>query len=172
MHTIIGVMGGGEADATTRELARDIGRAVAQRGWVLLNGGRDCGVMAASAEGAAAVGGLVVGVLPGDDLTGIASGVTIPVLTGMGDARNVINVLSSRIVIALPGGAGTISEIALALKSSRPVIVVGWDPGEALHRSGGSRLVVVDTAEEAIVAVERLLVQGTADGRDTGGATR
>ena len=172
MHTIIGVMGGGQADARTCELAREVGRAIAERGWVLLNGGRDCGVMAASAEGAAAAGGLVVGVLPGDDLTGIASGVAIPVLTGMGDARNVVNVLSSRVVIALAGGAGTVSEVALALKASRPVVVVGWDPGETLRRVGGSRLVIADSAEEAIAAVERLLDQGTADGRDTGGVTR
>ncbi len=172
MHTIIGVMGGGQVDSATYELARQVGRAIAERGWVLLNGGRDCGVMAASAEGAAAARGLVVGVLPGDDLTGIAPGVAIPVLTGVGDARNVINVLSSRVVIALPGGAGTISEVAHALKASRPVVVAGWDPGEALRRAGGSRLVVVDTAEEAIAAVDRFLAGAARVAQDAEGDCR
>ncbi len=157
MHTIIGIMGGGEADMATRELARELGHAIAARGWVLLNGGRDCGVMAASAEGASAAGGLVVGVLPGDDLSGVAPGVSIPILTGMGDARNVINVLTSHVVIALAGGAGTLSEIALALKATRPVVVVGWDPGEALHHAGGDLLVIVADADGAMRAVEEQL---------------
>lgn len=166
MHTIIGVMGGGQADAATRETARELGRAIAAKGWVLLNGGRDCGTMAASAEGASAAGGIVVGVLPGDDLSGVARGVSIPIITGMGDARNVINVLSSHVVVALPGGAGTLSEIALALKSARPVVVVGWDPGDAMRRAGGHRLLVVHGVPEAISAVERFLTEQTLEVRE------
>lgn len=157
MRTVIGVMGGGAADAATRVLAHTIGSLIAAEGWVLLNGGRDCGVMAASAAGAAAMGGLVVGVLPNDDFDGVAPDVDIAIPTGMGDARNVINILASHVVLALPGGAGTLSEVAHALKARRPVVLVGWNPGEALRAVGGSRLVIVDSAEEAIAAAKRFL---------------
>ncbi|MBS3957540.1 MAG: TIGR00725 family protein [Clostridiales bacterium] len=157
MRTIIGVMGAGHADAATCALARELGSAIAARGWVLLNGGRDSGVMAASAEGASAMGGLVVGILPGDDHSGIAPGVDLAVLTGMGDARNVINVLSSHVVVALQGGAGTLSEIAHALNSRRPVVVIGWDPGEHPRRIGGERLAVVPDVSSGLAAIERFL---------------
>jgi len=158
MHTVIGVMGGGLASAGVLADATRIGRLVAENGWVLLNGGRDAGVMAASARGASEAGGLVLGVLPGDDWECIAPHVDVPVLTGMGDARNAINVLSSRVVIALPGGAGTLSEVALALKSGRPVVTVNFPLGEVFdfyRRSG--QLVEVRTPEEAIEQVQRFL---------------
>ncbi|MDY0087417.1 MAG: TIGR00725 family protein [Coriobacteriia bacterium] len=157
MRTVIGVMGGGHADATTASLAREIGSRIASQGWVLLTGGRDCGVMAAASAGAAEAGGLVIGVLPGDDFTGVSPGVDIAIPTGMGQARNAINVLASHVVVALPGGAGTISEIALALKSGRQVVVVGWDPGETLRAAGGADLVSVHTPSDAIDAVKRFL---------------
>jgi uncharacterized protein (TIGR00725 family) len=157
VRTVIGVMGGGRADAATSALARTVGALIAAEGWVLLNGGRDCGVMAASATGAAAAGGLVIGILPDDDFDGVAPGVDIAIPTGMGDARNVINILASHVVLALPGGAGTVSEVAHALKAGRPVVVVGWDPGEALRAAGGTRLVTVDSAAEAIAAAKRFL---------------
>lgn len=161
MRTVIGVMGGGRADAAAETLAREVGALIAAEGWVLLNGGRDCGVMAASAAGAAEAGGLVVGVLPGDDFSGVAAGVEIAIPTGMGDARNVINILASRVVIALPGGAGTVSEVAHALKAGRPVVAVGWDPGEVLRAAGGRHLIEVGTPAEAIDAAKRFL--GVAD---------
>ena len=157
MRTVIGVMGGGVADAATQALAHEVGTLIAAEGWVLLNGGRDCGVMAASAAGASSAGGLVVGILPDDDFDGVAAAVDIAIPTGMGDARNVINILASHVVLALPGGAGTISEVAHALKAGRPVVVVGWDPGEALWAAAGTRLVGVDSAAEAIAAAKRFL---------------
>jgi uncharacterized protein (TIGR00725 family) len=157
MRTVIGIMGGGRADAATSALAREIGNLVAAEGWVLLNGGRNCGVMAASAAGAAEAGGLVVGILPGDDFSGVAPGVSIALPTGMGDARNVINVLASHVVIALPGGAGTVSEVAHALKAGRAVVVVSWDPGDVLREAGGSRLIIAADAASAVEAVKRLL---------------
>lgn len=158
MRTVIGVMGGGCADARVEDLARTMGQLIASAGWVLLNGGRDAGVMAASALGAAEAGGLVIGVLPDDDWVGIAPHVDVPIITGMGDARNAINVLSSRVVVALPGGAGTISEIALALKAGRPVVTLGFPVGDtfAEQRSAG-RLVETDTPEQAAAAVRAFL---------------
>lgn len=123
---LIGVMGGGRVDGPTRQRAYQLGELVAENGWCLLNGGRDAGVMAASAAGAAERGGLVVGILPGESRAGMAPGVTIPIITGLGSARNSINALSSDVVVACPGGAGTLSEIALALKTGTPVITLGF----------------------------------------------
>ncbi|MBI9076934.1 MAG: TIGR00725 family protein [Desulfatibacillum sp.] len=126
---IIGVMGGGSASQESIECAYELGRLIASEGWVLLNGGRAAGIMEASAKGAREAGGLTVGVLPDMDTSQTSDYIDIPILTGMNAARNYINVLSSQVVVACPGGAGTLSEIALAMKSKRPVICMGWDPG-------------------------------------------
>lgn len=158
IRTVIGVMGGGVCDEATRAHAHELGRLIAGAGWVLLNGGRDAGVMAASAAGAAEAGGLVIGVLPHDDWDCIAEGVAIPVLTGMGDARNEINVLSSRVVIALPGGAGTISEVALALKAGRPVVTLGFPlDGPFADYYARGRIVDTHSPAEAIATVRWFL---------------
>ena len=154
MHTVIGVMGAGrEIDAAARETAYRVGALVARHGWTLLTGGSASGVMDAASRGAHDAGGLVIGVLKSDDAREASLAVDIAIKTGMGDARNVINVLSSDVVIALPGGPGTVSEVALALKAGRPVVALGWDPGAALRSSGGDRLLLADTAEEALTLV-------------------
>lgn len=160
MRTVIGVMGGGTADEATTALARELGEAIAGRGWVLLNGGRDCGVMAASAAGARTGGGLVVGVLPDEDTADASPDLDIAIRTGMGDARNVVNVLSSDVVIALAGGAGTLSEIAHAVKLGRPVVLLGMkvDGLFAEARTHG-RLVDANTVTEAIAHAARFLGQ-------------
>lgn len=151
MHTVIGVMGAGrEIDAAAREIAYRVGGLVARHGWTLLTGGGASGVMDAASRGAHDAGGLVIGVLKSDDAREASLAVDIAIRTGMGNARNVINVLSSDVVIALPGGPGTISEVALALKAGRSVIALGWDPGAALRSPGEGRLLLADTAEEAI----------------------
>lgn len=162
MRTIIGVMGGGQADAPTCAQARELGRLIAAEGWVLLNGGRNAGVMAASAAGAAEAGGLTVGVLPDDTTAGAAPHIDIAILTGMGDARNVINVLSSHVVIALSGNAGTVSEIAHALKAGRPVITLGIDAGPALahYRTNGLLHDVGSPAHAVALAREILARRG------------
>jgi len=157
MHTVIGVMGGGAADEATRALAHRIGELIAAEGWALLTGGRPVGVMDAASAGAHASGGLVIAVLPDDHPDLATAHADVVICTGMGDARNVVNVLSSHVVLALPGGAGTISEIALAVKAGRPVVVVGWHPGEALLAAGGPRIVTVDSPEDAITAARRFL---------------
>jgi uncharacterized protein (TIGR00725 family) len=152
--TIIGVMGGAIVDDHVVEEAFTLGQLIAENGWVLLNGGRNAGVMEASARGAHEAGGLVVGILPGDSCTGVAPHVDIAIPTGMGDARNAINVLASHVVIAMQGGAGTISEVALALKSGRNVVLLGaplGGPFSAYYERG--QLVDASTAEEAIAAV-------------------
>ena len=158
MRTVVGVMGGASASESTLVDARRTGALIAENGWVLLTGGRDRGVMAAASAGASDAGGLVLGILPGDSHDGAAPGVDIAIPTGMGDARNAINVLASHIVVALPGGAGTISEVALALKAGRPVVLLGFPLGAefAPYYAAGS-LVDAATPGEAIAAVRRFL---------------
>lgn len=151
---IIGVMGGGVADDKTIADARQLGALIAQNGWVLLNGGRRAGIMDASAQGAAEAGGLTIGILPDDNTCAASDYIQIPILTGMGNARNCINVLSSDVVVACPGGAGTLSEIALALKNSRPVITMGFclddQPGIHLKRDF---LYAAKTPEDVITTI-------------------
>jgi uncharacterized protein (TIGR00725 family) len=86
--------------------------------------------MDAACRGAQAAGGLTVGILPSADGADMSAAVDIPILTGLGDARNVVNVLSSRVVVACGLGPGTAAEIALALKAQRPVILMAM-PAEA-----------------------------------------
>lgn len=125
MLTIIGVMGPGEgASEADRRLAYELGQAIAREKWVTLCGGRNSGVMEAVTRGAKEAGGLTIGILPGVDLRGASEDLDLAIVTGMGDARNNINVLSSKVVIACGIGKGTASEIALALKAKRPVILL------------------------------------------------
>ncbi len=151
MRTIVGVMGGAVVGDDALQNARRLGRLIAEQDWVLLNGGRDAGIMAESARGASEAGGLVIGILPGDTVRGAAPHVDVAIPTGLGDARNAINVLASEVVIALPGGAGTLSEVALALKAGRPVIMLGFPLGPpfSAHYERGA-LVDAATPEEAI----------------------
>ncbi len=146
-------MGAGEeaspADVT---LAERLGELIARQGWVLLTGGRDVGVMAAASRGAKRVSGsLTVGVLP--SASGEAApDVDLAIYTGMGNARNAINVLSSDVVVAVgAGGPGTASEVALALKAGKPVILVGpTAEAEAFFLTLSAATLVVASAEEAI----------------------
>jgi uncharacterized protein (TIGR00725 family) len=123
---VIGVMGAGEADGPTLETARRLGRVLAEAGWVVLSGGRPTGVMDAVSAGVKEVpGGLTLGILPGGPDSPVSANVDIAVFTDMGHARNVINVLTSDVVIACGvGGPGTASEVALALKAGRPTILL------------------------------------------------
>ncbi len=155
---VVGVMGGANVGAEVCALARELGRRIAERGWVLLNGGRDAGVMRASAAGAREAGGTVIGILPDADTLRASPDLDYAIVTGMGDARNLINVLTCDIVIACRGGAGTLSEVALALKHGKRVILLGWEAGaafEAFRRSG--LLTTAKDAGDALAQAEEAL---------------
>jgi uncharacterized protein (TIGR00725 family) len=157
---IVGVMGGGMAGRESAQAAYRLGSLVAAQGWILLNGGRNAGVMASSARGARENGGITVGILPDDQPHGASPYIQIPILTGMGNARNCINVLSSNVVVACPGGTGTISEIALALKSSRPVILMDFDVQDLFNRYLKTEMLfAVKTPEEVIAKIKDLFQQ-------------
>ncbi|WP_165791996.1 TIGR00725 family protein [Desulfocucumis palustris] len=158
--TVVGVMGSGAA-ATPEDcqMAYNLGKLIAGEGWVLLNGGRPAGVMEASARGAREKGGLTVGVLPGTGGDQASPYIDIAIVTGMGDARNNINVLSSDIIVALPGGAGTISEIALALKNGKRVILLKFDTGTLFNKYRDlKQLIIAGTPEEAVPIIKKELL--------------
>lgn len=117
----VGVIGEGACSARVARDAERVGRAIAEAGAVLLCGGLR-GVMEAASRGAAEAGGTVVGLLPGFARGDANRWVTIPIVTGMDQARNVILVRSCDAVIAIGGRYGTLSEIALALKFGTPVV--------------------------------------------------
>lgn len=156
---VIGIMGGSKASRGVAATARRLGELIARRGWILLTGGRNVGVMAASARGAKEAGGFVVGVLPDRSDRKASPHLDVVIRTDMGDARNVINVLSSDVVIACPGRMGTLSEVALALNAGKRVILVGFelcDPPFRKYIKNG-RLTTAATAEDALNQVDDAL---------------
>lgn len=150
---IVGLMGPGDkATAADLQNAYQLGELIAQQGWVLLTGGRNVGVMDAASQGAKAVNGLTIGILPTDDTNAISETVDIAIITDMGNARNNINVLSSNVVIACGMGAGTASEIALALKGNKKVILLN-DNEESKYffkNLSPPNIYIVDSPGEAI----------------------
>jgi uncharacterized protein (TIGR00725 family) len=98
-----------------------LGRGIAQRHAVLICGGLT-GVMEHAARGAQAAGGLTIGLLPGEDITEANAYIDVAIASGLGHARNAILARTADGVVALGGGLGTLSEIALALRNGRPTI--------------------------------------------------
>jgi uncharacterized protein (TIGR00725 family) len=149
----------GASNATEWELstAEALGRALAEAGCVLVCGGLG-GVMNAAARGAQTAGGVSIGILPGDDRDEASRYLTVAVATGFGEARNAIVARSSDAVIAVGGEFGTLSEIALALKMSKPVIGIGtWELGrDDLDRDP---IVRVNDVAEAVASLRGLLPQ-------------
>ncbi|OGO31626.1 MAG: TIGR00725 family protein [Chloroflexi bacterium RBG_16_56_11] len=144
----IGVIGGGEASAEVERTAEEVGREIARRGAVLVCGGLT-GVMEAACRGAAGEGGMTVGILPGDDRRTANPHVKIPVVTGIGYARNVIVVKSSQAVIAVDGSYGTLSEIAHALQSGIPVIGLGtWSV--SINGRKDNNIITASSPEDAV----------------------
>jgi hypothetical protein len=131
---------------------------------VLLNGGRPEGVMDASARGAREAGGLTVGVLFDDAFADAGEHLDIVIPTGMGAGRNIINVLSSDVVVACRGSGGTLSEIAMALRFGKSVVLLDFDPGAAfLDACGAGRWSLAADPADAVEQVKSLLAQPKKD---------
>jgi uncharacterized protein (TIGR00725 family) len=140
----IGVVGPGEASSPELALAEEVGAGLASLGAVVVTGGLG-GVMEAACRGARSRRGRTLGILPGDDREAANGWVEIAVATGMGELRNGLVVRASDALVAIGGGHGTLSEVALALKLGRPVVGLGtW----AVHG--------VDEVTTADAAVERI----------------
>lgn len=153
---IVGVMGPGEgASAAENAAAYELGKLIAGAEWILLSGGRNSGVMDAASKGAKESGGITIGILPTTDRQKISEAVDIPILTDMGEARNNINVLTSDIIIACGMGPGTASEVALALKAQKTVILLNCPAlAQAFFESmAPQHLLTARTPQEAIELV-------------------
>lgn len=123
----ISVIGPGDCPVALYRSAREVGRLIAEAGAVLVCGGLG-GVMEAASRGAKEAGGSTVGILPGHDRSTANPFIDHAITTGLGEARNLVVVSSGDAVIAIGEGYGTLSEIGLAAKIGRPVIILeGWD---------------------------------------------
>ncbi len=154
---IISVIGAGNCDAATYALAEEVGRQLAHRGATVVCGGLG-GVMEAVCRGAKSAGGRTIGILPGTSAHDANPFVDVPVVTGLGQARNAIVVRSGRAVIAIGGEYGTLSEIAFALKFGVPVIGLGtWQ----LAREGKIVPAIVEakSPKEAVEAALSTIVE-------------
>jgi uncharacterized protein (TIGR00725 family) len=159
---VIGVMGANDPSPGAAAMARRLGQLIAEAGWVLLTGGRPNGVMEAANAGAKSVpGSLTLGILPTGPGGEVSASVDVAVFTGLGDARNAINVLSSDVVIACGvEGPGTASEVALALKARRPTVLLAVGPAAAAFYQSVAPpglLHEAATPETAVVLIERQL---------------
>ena len=144
----VAVIGPGDTGPAVLALAEQVGAELARCHAILICGGLG-GCMAAAARGARAQGGTTLGVLPGYDPDAADDAIEIPLPTGLGTARNVIVVASAEAVIAIAGGPGTLSEIALALVLGRRVVGLGtWE----LSAPDGSHPSIVQArdAKEAV----------------------
>ena len=157
-------MGGGEIVNTgDYEDACCLGGLIAKEGWILLNGGRASGIMEASARGAKENGGLTIGILPGTNAEWASEYIDIPVLTGAGLARNYINVLTSKVVVALPGRTGTISEIALALNIGKKVISLNFDLGPLFIKYEGDKQLIYARKPQEVINLIKIILKSDFD---------
>ncbi|MCK8670861.1 TIGR00725 family protein [Rhodococcus sp. NPDC003382] len=146
----VGVVGPGDATPEQRRVARRVGGLLAGRRAVVVTGGLG-GVMAAASRGAIEAGGTTIGLLPGDERLDGNPYLTVSIPTGMGEMRNALLVRSSDALIAVGGSWGTMSEIALAVRTGVPVVSIGgW-------QMPGPGVLAVADPEEAVECLHALL---------------
>ena len=148
MKTVIAVIGGETPPAEVLPIAEEVGERLARAGVVVACGGLG-GVMAAVCRGAHRAGGLTLGIIPGFRREDSNPDVDVPIITGLGIARNVVVALTGQAVIAVDGSYGTLSEIAHTLELGKPVIALkSWPLPDA--GIDPDRYRIVETAEEAV----------------------
>lgn len=145
---IVSVIGGHNCNKEVEQIAKNFGKNLAKVVDILISGGLS-GTMKAVCQGFKDGNGLTIGIIPSYDKKEANPYVDIVIPTGLGFARNVLVVKSADVVVALPGEAGTLSEIAFCLQFDIPVISLkSWDiPG----------VIKVETVEEAIEKVKEIL---------------
>ncbi len=144
---IIAVIGAGKCSKKLRDMAADIGRYVAENGGVVLCGGLG-GIMEGAARGAKEAGGTTIGIIPSENKADANQFIDYVIPTGFGQARNVLVVRAADAIVALPGKFGTLSEMAFALVSGKPIVSVqAWKLGEEI-------LQVEDPVEAAKIAMD------------------
>jgi len=147
---VISVIGGHDCTQEVEQIAKNLGKKLTQVVDILVTGGLS-GTMKAVCQGFKAGGGLTIGILPGYQKSDANEFVDISIPTGLGLARNVLVVKSADIVVALPGRAGTLSEIAYCLQFDLPVISLNsWEI---------KGVIKVNTVDEAIDKVREILMR-------------
>jgi len=152
-NKLIAVIGGSQPSSKEAKLAEAVGRELAKQGAILICGGLG-GTMEAACKGASAEGGVTVGILPGNNRQEANPYVQIPIVTGMGYARNIAVVKSAQAVIAIGGNYGTLSEISHALQSGIPVIGLKTWALSKNDRQDNSIIIVNSPAEAASKALD------------------
>jgi uncharacterized protein (TIGR00725 family) len=138
-NKIIAVIGSGHCDQRIYTLAQDVGKQLAEKGFVIICGGLG-GVMEAACRGAKDAGGLTIGILPSDDPHDSNSFVDIPIATGMGIGRNIIIVRSAQAIVAVNGSYGTLSELAFAMQLNKPVVgLETWDVSDRIVKTSNPK---------------------------------
>jgi uncharacterized protein (TIGR00725 family) len=155
--TRIAVCAPGDATEDELLLAGAVGRLLAERGCTVVCGGLG-GAMAAASRSAKEAGGVTIGIIPGYDDRSANPWIDHVICTGMGQARNALVVATGQAVIAVGGGWGTLSEIALAIRMERPVVLLaGWasllasDAALAKMSDLGEKVLVAETPEVAVM---------------------
>ena len=148
---LIGVIGAGKCSKKVFSLAEEVGQEIAKAGAILVCGGLG-GVMEGAAKGAKEAKGITIGILPGSQKEDANPYIDIPIVTGIGEARNLVVVRSSDAVIALPGKYGTLSELSFAMKLEKPVIGIStWDISDKIAKAKDPKKAVelaLELAEE------------------------
>lgn len=163
LKTTVAVIGGSDTSGRGLELAEEVGAEIAKRGHVLVCGGLG-GVMEAACKGAKKHGGLTVGILPTERKSHANPYVDIAIPTGLGYVRNFLVARGGDAVIAIAGSAGTLSEMAIAWFSDRPVVALvesgGWAEklaGQRIDHRRSDTVYPAQSAEEAVeVAVDSI----------------
>lgn len=158
---IVSVIGAAESTAAQDADAEEVGRLLAEQGIVLICGGRG-GVMQAACRGARKAGGLTIGILPETDRGSGNPYLSVALPTGLGLARNAVVSLAGQVVIAIGGGTGTLSEIAMALKIGKKVI--GLRTWQATNHSGEAADIHEAMSPEEAVSIAISFLSATESG--------
>ena len=144
---IIAVIGAGECSHKIYDMSFEVGRYIAENGGVLVCGGLG-GTMEGAAKGAKSAGGTTIGIIPTDNKADANEYIDYVIVTGLGHARNLLVVNTADAIVALPGKYGTLSEMAFALNSGKPIVSVSnWKFGDDIQQ-------VDDHLEAAKIAME------------------
>lgn len=148
---VIAVVGAGKCSKKLRDMAADVGRIIAENGGVIICGGLG-GIMEGVAKGAKDAGGVTIGIIPSDQKEEANEYIDYVIPSGLGEARNILVVRSADVIIAFPGKYGTLSEMAFALQSGKPLISVNaWKLGDDILQA--------ETPEEAAKMALKLVME-------------
>lgn len=163
VYVLVAGSNGEHCSTRAYELARRVGRLLAERGCVTVTGGGG-GVMEAACRGAKEADGLTVGILPGRDRRAANPFCDVVICTGLGWARNQINTLTADGVIVIEGGCGTLAELSYAYAEAKPIVALKGSGGiadEVAEKYLDDRRIVkvhgADSPEEAVELLLRLI---------------